>query len=299
MDEVVVPLDLNSLPQDCISTVLAFTSPIEACRSSLLSSSFRSAADSDAVWDRFLPSDYKQILQRSVSPIEFSSKKDLYLRLHHDPILIDGGNKIFSLDKSTGKIRYMLCARALSISDGNNPLCWSWKSLQYFWPSLFSEVAILRSVSSLEIDGKIKTCVLSPKTTYGAYLIVKFEERAYGLDSIPSELLVEDGNNNVCRGIAYLRRRHNSQKQQLERLYLLNRMQMLRSKVMDGEERVVHERDDGWMEIELGEFYINNNGSNDDKQVKMSLMEVKGNQLKGGLIVEGIEVRPKVSRGSN
>ena len=49
------------------------------------------------------------------------------------------------------------------------------------------------------------------------------------------------------------------------------------------------EREDGWLEIELGEFY--SDGS--DEEVKMSLKEVKGEHLKYGLIVEGIELRPK------
>ncbi|RVW97868.1 putative F-box protein PP2-B12 [Vitis vinifera] len=56
-----------------------------------------------------------------------------------------------------------------------------------------------------------------------------------------------------------------------------------------GEERVPYEREDGWFEVELGEFY--NDGG--DEEVKMSLREVKGVHLKGGLIVEGIEIRPK------
>ncbi|GKD38325.1 F-box protein PP2-B15-like protein, partial [Tanacetum coccineum] len=44
-----------------------------------------------------------------------------------------------------------------------------------------------------------------------------------------------------------------------------------------------------WLEIELGEFY--NDGSS-EKEVKMSLREVDGVRLKGGLLVEGIEIRP-------
>jgi hypothetical protein len=45
------------------------------------------------------------------------------------------------------------------------------------------------------------------------------------------------------------------------------------------------------LEIELGEFFSGEN----DEEVKMSLMEVKGHHLKGGLIIEGIEIRPKHS----
>ena len=62
-----------------------------------------------------------------------------------------------------------------------------------------------------------------------------------------------------------------------------------RQRTVKGEERVPREREDGWLEIELGEFY--SDGS--DEEVKVSLKEVKGEHLKGGLIVEGIELRPK------
>ena len=48
------------------------------------------------------------------------------------------------------------------------------------------------------------------------------------------------------------------------------------------------------MELELGDFFNGDQG--DDEEVKMSLREAKGYHLKGGLIIEGIEVRPKDSR---
>lgn len=49
-------------------------------------------------------------------------------------------------------------------------------------------------------------------------------------------------------------------------------------------------RDDGWMEAELGEFYID---EGEDGEVEMSLMEVRGGHWKKGLIIQGIEIRPK------
>jgi hypothetical protein len=50
------------------------------------------------------------------------------------------------------------------------------------------------------------------------------------------------------------------------------------------------ERGYGWLEIKLGEFF---NGGEDDGEVEMSVLEVKGGNWKGGLIVQGIEIRPK------
>lgn len=150
-------------------------------------------------------------------------------------------------------------------------------------------MATLRTICWLEIQGKIKTQMLSPNTVYGAYLVMKITGRAYGLDLMPSEVSVEVGNH-LSKSTAYLRRGEDSKKQQLERLFFANRMQMLQSRVMEGDGRVPRDRDDGWMEIELGEFFT---GENDDEEVKMRLEEVKGQHLKGGLVIEGIEIRPK------
>ncbi|KAM7474181.1 hypothetical protein LguiB_021424 [Lonicera macranthoides] len=63
---------------------------------------------------------------------------------------------------------------------------------------------------------------------------------------------------------------------------------MLKERVSEGDGRAPEERGDGWRETELGEFFSNER----EEEVKMRLMEVKGLQLKGGLIIEGVEVRP-------
>ena len=150
----------------------------------------------------------------------------------------------------------------------------------------FPEVAELRTTCWLEIRGKINTQILSPTTRYGVYLIMKISNRAYGLDSIPSEMLVEVGNK-VCNGMTYLRH-EDGKKQKMECLFYRNRTEVLRKRVIEDTERILSEREDGWMEIELGEFF----SGEAYEEVKMSLMEIKGYQLKGGLIIEGIEVRP-------
>ncbi|KAI7983008.1 F-box protein PP2-B15 [Camellia lanceoleosa] len=81
------------LLDDCVSTILSNTSPLDACSSLSVSSSFRSAANSDIVWERLLPFDYEDIVSRSVTPLKFSSKKEIFVCLC-DPILTDGGNKV-------------------------------------------------------------------------------------------------------------------------------------------------------------------------------------------------------------
>ncbi|XP_022720129.1 F-box protein PP2-B15-like [Durio zibethinus] len=277
-------MNLDLLPDDCFAHILSFTSPIDACRISLVSSAVRISANSDNVWQKFLPSDYQDILSRLLHPLVYYSSKELFFRLCN-PHLIDGGNKTFSLEKSSGKKRYVLSARELNITWAENPLFWTWKP---FTESRFSEVAELRTIWWLEIGGTINSRMLSPNIVYEAYLIVKFFDRAYGLDLLPSKVSVEVGHVK-SEGTAWLRQ-YESKKQWLETIWLSNQIEAPRSRAFRRiEERVPGKREDGWIEIKLGHFY-NHGGA---VEVKMCLKEVTGTHLKGGLVVEGIELRPK------
>ncbi|XP_054787153.1 F-box protein PP2-B15-like isoform X2 [Prosopis cineraria] len=273
--------NIDTLPEDCVSSILSFTSPADASRFCLVSSSLRSPALSDLLWLSFLPDDYNHIVSRALAPLLFSSKRDLFHALSH-PILIDGGSK---LDKSSAKKSYILSATELSLTRGNDPMAWSWILMP---ESRFSVVARLRTLSSLEIKCKIRTGILTPNTWYGAYLIVKVFQGAYGLDSAASEVFVEVGGV-VKKGEAYLCEK-DERKQKTEALFYGNRREMLeRSSAVTKEDRKYpSRRPDGWTEIELGEFY----SGEEDQEVKMSLREV-GYQLKAGLVVEGIQLRPK------
>ncbi|GLT68681.1 hypothetical protein SLA2020_408900 [Shorea laevis] len=256
------------LPEDCLSEILSLTSPEDAFRSSLVSTSFRSATESDLVWERFLPSDYREIISRLINPLKFSSKKELFLSLCC-PVLIDAGTKSFKLEKSSGKKSYILSASELSITWGSDPIRWGWISSTA--SSRFSKVAVLRTTEWLEIRGKIRMRMLTPNTTYEAYLIMKISNWAYGLDSRPLEMSIEVRGQVFSRK-AFLQKHDGMEKEEIE-----------------GDWGVLRGREDGWMEIRLGGFF---NGE-DDEEATMSLREVKGCQLKGGLVIEGIEVRPK------
>ncbi|KAJ9557247.1 hypothetical protein OSB04_011861 [Centaurea solstitialis] len=274
---------LNMLPEDCLSTILSLTSPADACRLTTASSSLRSAAESDTVWSRFLPSDLPRIISRAHSQLDFSSKKELYFQLC-DSILVDGGIRSISLNKVSGKKCCVLSARSLSISLSNEPKHWSWTTHS---TSRFFEVIELKTISNIEIEGRINTENLSPNTTYGAYLIITVSDRAFGLDTIPSETSVSKNECSVTN-TAYLCPLDNK-RQQLESLFFMNRRRMMEKRVVEGDGRRPSKREDGWMEIELGEFFV----GEESEEVKMNLMETKGHQLKGGLIIEGIEIRPK------
>ncbi|KAM7466109.1 hypothetical protein LguiB_013671 [Lonicera macranthoides] len=253
---------ISKLPEGCISGILSLTSPWDACRSSAISSGFKSAADSDAVWHRFLPSDYLEILAQSDSPVEYTTKKQLYFLLCDSLIHLDGDKLRFMLDKRSGKKCYMLPSKELSIAWKDDEKYWNLPSLSV---SRFIEVANLRYMCWLEVYGTIDSRMLSPVTTYAAYLVYRVS---------PSTL---DRIGLVKTSVRFL--------DEVEpEISVVNLKQQ------------ANRRTDGCVEIELDEFFSDH--SNGGK-VEMRLMEIVIPNGKHGFSVEGIEVRPKEVSGRN
>ncbi|KAL3736712.1 hypothetical protein ACJRO7_025625 [Eucalyptus globulus] len=269
--------DFSALPEGCIATVVSFTSPPDACRLASVSSIFKSACDSDAVWASFLPPDWLPMVSRSAS-----SLKELYFSLCDDPVLVGDGTMVslprlatlnrlflfffyyyyflcrlrgFSLDRHNGKKCIMLSARALSIT-GNDRL------IMRSERALFAEVAELIKVLWLEIRGTISSRMLSPRTLYAAYLVFKLTGNYNGFELPRFEVgagFVGDEAGKRERSVVYLSRSYAS-------------------------------RRDGWSEIELGDFLTKDV---QDGEVEMSVQDARGNRWMVGLVVEGIEIRPK------
>ncbi|RZC63491.1 hypothetical protein C5167_025276 [Papaver somniferum] len=265
--------NLERLPEGCISDILSLTTPADVCRSSLLSNLIKSAADSDVIWEKFLPADYQEIISRAFYPFPSAaatSKKELYYRLCDDPLLIDGGLKSFQLEKSSGKKCIMLGAKELAIDWGDNPHHWYWRG---YPGSRFAEVAELKWSCWLEIRGKLETRLLSPETFYAAYLVLKFKQDVYGFDDEPIKAKVE-----VVGGAGG----DTSQ----ERLIYL-------SPNGGKDQYVARKRGDGWMEVEMGHFYNEGGPDNEGGEVHMSVIETENLEAKYGIIVQGMELRPK------
>ncbi|XP_042517515.1 uncharacterized protein LOC122091572 [Macadamia integrifolia] len=290
--------DLNVLPEECISNILSLTSPQDACRSSVVSSFLRSAADSDLVWERFLPSDIHRILSSSSSVSRslpsFSSKKELFLHLCHNPLLIDRGTKTLSLEKHSGKKRYMIGARALFISlNGDTTHYQKWIRHP---ESRFPAVVEVMCIYYLVIRGKMETRLLSPNTTYGVYLVLKFNDSGYEFEPLAEVSVklvsgttgVGDAEEGEVKSV-YLNpvkpmysitegrhRRKGGVKRGIFRLFPWSRRSHGRmvEDVVDPqpEGQVPKERRDGWREIEMGQFF---NGSGEDGLVEMSLIGVR------------------------
>ncbi|KAG8363800.1 hypothetical protein BUALT_Bualt19G0060000 [Buddleja alternifolia] len=273
--------DIHALPEDCIANVLSLTSPKDACRLSLVTSTFCSASRSDTVWDRFLPSDYLDIISRSIDGRDsllarFRCKKDLYLYLCDHPIVIDAGRKSFSLEKWSGKKCYVLAARDLIIVWGDTPQYWQWISLP---ESRFAEVAELLNVCWFKIDGKISMKMLSPNTNYAAYLVFKRRANFCGF------------HNPIFTGYVGFA----GQESQTLRICLAE------SVPNESTTEYPKQRDDGWMEVMLGEYFVQDGGQDGDFEI--SLFQCNSS-WKSGLIFPEVaellsvwwfEIRGKIS----
>ncbi|KAL2469516.1 putative F-box protein PP2-B8 [Abeliophyllum distichum] len=227
--------------------------PIHDDQNIQLRSSSNTVNETD--WDGFLPSDYEDIIARSVNPVAYATKKDLYLSLCDSPILLDGGNTK----------RYMIGARELEIFWAGDPEVWEWTSHK---DSRFSMVVELLWEWGLDIRGRIETQMLSPKTHYAAYLVFKLGKHFRGFES-------EKG---IIKFVKY------DKDYEAERRATTLHLQPVKSR--NG--KIAVRRSDGWMEVQLGMFY---NDLGDDGPVEAWFLG-NNDYIKSGLIVEGIEFQP-------
>ncbi|VAI40623.1 unnamed protein product [Triticum turgidum subsp. durum] len=255
---------MERLPAELVSAAFAGTTPRDAGRAAMVSTAFRAAADSDAVWARFLPP------LELVTP-EPQSKKDMFLRLLDGPVLLRDRLMTMWLDRETFAKCYMLSARKLFIASSHMPQHWSWIPLS---DSMFSEGAQLNSVTWLEISGSIHTDMLTPDSKYGAYLVFKRTQNFSGF------------NYPIQKATLYF-----------------GQIMEYTSPVLLGENWTPppelgvaqpQRRADGWMEISLGHFHTSGNPFY--AVMSFSLMETEGEVTqKRGLIVHGIEIRREKS----
>ncbi|KAJ6329886.1 hypothetical protein OIU76_008667 [Salix suchowensis] len=288
-------MPLNDLPEGCIANALSFTTPQDVGRLSAVSPIFMSAAVSDVVWERFLPRDLESILSTSPDGSRLlasaASKKELYFSLCENPVLVDNGRKSFSLEKKSGKKCCRLSARDLLITWGDAPRYWTWYSDP---ASRFPEVAELISVCWLEIRAKINTSMLSPTTLHTAYLVLKFSRDTYcdGLDDQPVEVAMKlDGEESCTRTVSWNAERRWGQVFRNARWSFAFFSSSSRRSVLTRESdgHYPQERGDGWLEIELGEFFTK---EGKDEELEIRVFD-GSSHWKRGLIVEGIEIRPK------
>ncbi|XP_059277966.1 F-box protein PP2-B10-like isoform X2 [Lycium ferocissimum] len=176
----------------------------------------------------------------------------------------------------SGKKCFMVASRELSIAFVDNPRHWEWTTHP---DSRFSEVAILKCTHWLDIRGKIETQMLSPGTNYAAYLVFKLLNDTYGIKTLNAMIrIVNHENENEAA-----KRATKVYMPSMSRFFIKNKTDPLY-------EKYAKKRGNGWMEVQLGEFY---NKEGDDEEVEARCMEIERLHDKSGLIVEGIEFRPQ------
>ncbi|CAH2045752.1 unnamed protein product [Thlaspi arvense] len=263
------PSPFDDLPEDCVSKIISFTSPRDACVSSCVSKTFESAVRSDGVWDKFLPPDYTSLAPPS---LVLSSKKELYFALCNHS-LIEDGKKSFWLEKASGKKCVMLAPRELWITWGKSPQYWQWISMP---ESRFEEVPELLNVCAFEMGGNMNTQVLSPDTHYTAYVVYKIRNRRHGLRDLPIQV-----------GVGF-------KGQEMPRKFICFDETTDEYKPWPKKElmKSVMREEDGWIEAEIGDFF-NEGGLMGFDEIEVSIVDITSGNWKCGVIIQGIEFRPR------
>ncbi|KAL1833981.1 hypothetical protein ACET3Z_003632 [Daucus carota] len=101
----------GKLSEECIEEVVSLIGPMEACRLSVVCKRFLSAAESSTVWDRYLPSDNQQFLDRadSLPNIKFDHNKGLS-QIHPDSNLLSCSD---ALSDSSSRLPVLTESQAL------------------------------------------------------------------------------------------------------------------------------------------------------------------------------------------
>ncbi|AEE84233.2 lectin-like protein [Arabidopsis thaliana] len=166
------------------------------------------------------------------------------------------------IEEDEGKAKkncFMLYARDLSITwaESQTNKYWSWFSdLDQTSSDVRTEVAKMERVAWLEVVGKFETEKLTPNSLYEVVFVVKLIDSAKGWDfRVNFKLVLPTGET----------------KERRENVNLLERNK--------------------WVEIPAGEFMIS--PEHLSGKIEFSMLEVKSDQWKSGLIVKGVAIRPK------
>lgn len=122
----------------------------------------------------------------------------------------------------------------------------------------------------LEIKEKISTFKLSPNTTYTVYLLFSLCNEFYYGFHVPVEASVGITGEESINQFVYLD-----------------------PAIAKSECQYIKHRDDNYFEVELGD-YFHNDGENRD--LEMTVREVKSGRPKCGIGFENMELRPKRSK---
>jgi hypothetical protein len=278
---------MAELPENCISKILCFTTPKDVCRLSAVSQTFLLAGNSDVVWEEMLPTQYPCLLARLDSPLEISSKKELYFTLCH-PNWIDGGTKKFWIERDKGKLCFMLPARDLDIKWGDDNRYWNWISQN---DSCCEEIAELIAVCWLEVKGQFDCKLLSPGTAYTISFRLKLHEPPCGICHIvvrafnPTFYQAYGWN---CKPVKFSVTTPNGESHKIYARYLSDIDKPVEN---EGYQMTpLRHVEEGWMEFDAGRFVVEEGDT--PGKIEFCMSEWEGGNWKGGLLLEGVKIQP-------
>ncbi|XBI50009.1 hypothetical protein VPH35_113485 [Triticum aestivum] len=303
--------EILRLPEELLALILSRTSPPDAGRCAAVSRAFLAAADSDAVWSCFLPRDLPRLVE-GVLPHAPLSKKGLFRCLSDQPTLLPG-NLVVRIElqipckcnrPTPTTLGACFLFYSIKIQNSTLVLCracgWTKRQAPYPYPCIcdsFREAAQLRGVWWLLIHGEIHSTMLSPNSKYAAYMVFKLADEFIKLDFPFQEASISVGGNDYSTRQVCLQAYMEDGDDGVPRKHILrcsweDYMPHTNCDAIPLTDDVMlpRKRADGWMEVELGEFY---NGEGCGSEVSVCLKETKGGVWKTGLIVWGIEIRTK------
>lgn len=169
--------------------------------------------------------------------------------------------------------------------------------------SRFEEAVELLAVCWFQVTAWVDCTELSSNTEYAAYLVFNLADESYGLDCPTQEASITMGDRIVsAKRVVSLypptRRTQGGDNDGGSDIGVDGRRadQDVERPAEEEEERAAvsypSERDDGWMEVELGEFY--NHQSNAGEMLSIRLIEAVTLNWKKGLVLEGMEIRQQI-----
>ncbi|KAJ9556483.1 hypothetical protein OSB04_011097 [Centaurea solstitialis] len=208
--------------------------------------------------------DCQDIIKRSESNTQTASKEDLYFLLFKG-ILIDKGEKLFSLSKVNGKKCHMLPAKKVIYNPSNVTLY----NIKPQAQSRFAECVHILYHHEFRIKCNIETQMLSLDTTYACYLVFKLSEK--------------------CRGLRCPVKARDLLPYKKERTKIIS-FTSPTTVNLNKIKWIPEQREDGWMEVKVWETRLDDRHDGESIPVDLKLLSFEGTMF--GLILYGIEFRP-------
>ncbi|KAK4802827.1 hypothetical protein SAY86_001030 [Trapa natans] len=164
-------------------------------------------------------------------------------------------NQKLWIDKKTGKKCLMVFARDLSITWADTPDYWRWNKVQEPRDEVTEEAELL-AVCWLEAQGQYEISMLSPDTVYEILFVIMIKDPSYGWEvPVNFRLILPDGTKQVRR------------------------------------ENLMEKPKGIWIEVPAGELRTSMRGNSG--KMEFSMFEYEGGNWKGGLVIKGVQIRPK------